>query len=156
MLNFCVCVYFCVCLSRFSCVPAGDDLEPGLSRAGDKEPRADNQPPHRCRPLHVFQHRWQPPRHLLQGQEGPTHGATLRKPTAGNASHVYVCVFYLCLVLLLLQYVQANRMYHVSVKKEFSVLKKMNKQPFISVYSSFGGLKTQLLNLCGHNMVKIS
>lgn len=68
----------------------GNDLEPGLSRAGDKEPCADHQPPHRCGPLHVFQHGRQPPRHHLQGQEGQTHGATLRKPTAGKAWCLYV------------------------------------------------------------------
>lgn len=77
--------------------PAGDDLEPGLSRAGDKESGADNQPPHRRRPLHVFQHRWQPSRNHLQGQEGPPHGATLRKPNAGNALRVCVCCLYLFL-----------------------------------------------------------
>lgn len=70
---------------------AGDDLEPGLPRAGDKEPNADNQPPHRCHPLHVFQHRWQPLRLHLQGQEDPAHGRTLRKPAAGTA--VCVCVW---------------------------------------------------------------
>lgn len=80
-----VCISGCVCVLT----SAGDDLEPGLSRAGDKEPRANNQPPHGRRPLHVFQHRWQPLRHHLQGQEGPTHGATLRKHTSGNT----LCVF---------------------------------------------------------------
>lgn len=67
---------------------AGDDLESGLSRAGDKEPSANNQPPHRRRPLPVLQHRRDPLRHQLQGQEDPAHGCTLRKPTAGQCVRV--------------------------------------------------------------------
>ena len=79
----CVRVCVCICLCALSC--AGDDLEPGLSGASDKEPGADHQPPHRRRSLHVFQHRRQPPRHHLQRQEGPPHGVALRKHTAGDA-----------------------------------------------------------------------
>lgn len=64
---------------------AGDDLESGLSGVGHKEPGADYQPPQGCGPLHVVQHRRKPLRHILQGQDHPTHGVSLRKPPAGSA-----------------------------------------------------------------------
>lgn len=76
-----------MCECVYVCDSAGDDLEPGLAGVGHKEPRADNHSPHGRRPLHVFQHGRKPPRHNLQGQEDQAHGATLRKPAAGN-----VCV----------------------------------------------------------------
>lgn len=72
---------------------AGNDLEPGLSRASDKEPCAHHQPPHRRGPVHVIQHRWQPLRYHLQGQEGPTDGAALWKPAAGAAASLIITVF---------------------------------------------------------------
>jgi len=74
--------FFSKWIATFS--PPGNDLEPGLPGAGDKEPRTDHQPPHRRGTVHVFQHRWQPPRHHLQGQESPADGASLRKPVAGT------------------------------------------------------------------------
>lgn len=65
-------------------VIAGDDLEPGLPGTGDKEPGADNRPPPRRGPLHVFQHGRQPLCHHLQGQKDPTRRVALRKPAAGE------------------------------------------------------------------------
>lgn len=80
-------VWICVSVFIMShLTSAGDDLEPGLSGAGHKEPRADNQPTHRCRPLHVVQHWRKPLGHILQGQDHPAHRVSLRKPAAGSAS----------------------------------------------------------------------
>lgn len=62
----------------------GDDLEPGRSGTGVKEPGEDDQPPHGRGPLHVFQHRRQPLRHHLQGQKDPARRVALRKPAAGE------------------------------------------------------------------------
>lgn len=87
-LTLCVCT--CI-LCPFT--PADNDLEPGLSRAGDKEPSSDHQPPLRRGPVHVFQHRLHSARHHLQGQEDPADGAALRKPTAGKCS-VCVCAWF--------------------------------------------------------------
>lgn len=99
----CLFVVPCYCLSSLrafclcACAPPDNDLEPGLSRAGDKEPREDHQAPHRCGLVDVFQYRWQPSRHHLQGQEGPPDGAALRIAAEGTA----VCTCALLLLLLL-------------------------------------------------------
>lgn len=91
--------------------PADNDLEPGLFRAGDKEPRTDHQPPLRRGPLHVFQHRLHSPRHHLQGQESPPDGAALREPTAGNAGNAVMSGYilkYLLVISVLIRNVAVN------------------------------------------------
>jgi len=59
-------------------LPAGPHLEPGHWGAGE-----DDRLPHGRHPLHVLQHRRQPPGHHLQGQEAAGGGAALRQGPAG-------------------------------------------------------------------------
>lgn len=42
-------------------------LEPRHQRVYNSGPSEDNQLSHRCDPLHVVQHRWEPLSHSLQG-----------------------------------------------------------------------------------------
>lgn len=65
--------------------PPDNDLEPGLSGAGDKEPCADHQSPPRCCLVHVFQYRWKSSCYRLQGQESPPDGVALWNAAAGTA-----------------------------------------------------------------------